>query len=69
MNKICKDRRNLAAKLSKVAHFDCDISDKQHSELLELVCSINNNGSRAIDELCAEGDRLLGVENHSLKEV
>ena len=60
---------NLAAKLSKVAHFDCDISDKQHTELLEVVRSMSKNGSKAIEELCAEGDRLLGVDNNSLREV
>jgi phosphate-selective porin len=31
----------VATKLSQVAHFDCDVSDKQHSELLGLVWSIN----------------------------
>lgn len=59
----------MAAKLSKVAHFDCDISDKQHTELLELVRSVNKEGSKAIEELCAEGDHLLGIDNNPLREV
>ena len=59
----------MAAKISKVMHFHCDVSDKQHSELLELVCSINKNGSKAIDELCAEGDHVLGINNNPLREV
>lgn len=40
-------------------HFDCDVSDKQHSELLDLVWSINKNGSKAIDELCSKERRFL----------
>ena len=59
----------MAAKISKVMHFHCDVSDKQHSELLELVCSINKNGSKAIDELCAEGDRVIWIDNNPLREV
>ena len=31
VSKVCKDCQNLAAKLSRIAHFDCDVSDKQHS--------------------------------------
>ena len=69
VTKICKDRVNLAAKLSKVEHFDCDVSDKQHDELLELVRSINKNGSKAIEDLCAEGDRFLGDVKSPLREV
>ena len=59
----------MAAKLAKVAHFDCDLSDKQRTELLELVRSVDKNGSRVGEELCAEGDRLLDVDNNPLKEV
>ena len=67
VRKVCKDRQNLAAKLAKVAHFDCDLSDKQHTELLELVRSVDKNGSRVVEELYAEGDRL--PDNNPLKEV
>ena len=69
VSKVCKDRQNLAAKLSHVAHFDCDVSDKQHSELLDLVWSINKNGSKAINELCSEGEKILGVDNSPLRDV
>ena len=69
VNKICKDRVNWAAKLSKVAHFDCDIGDKQPAELLEVVRTVNKNGSKVIEELCAKSDHLLGVDNNSLREV
>ena len=69
VSKVCKDRQNLAAKLSRVAHFDCDVSDKQHSELLDLVRAINKNGSKAIDDLCSEGEKVLGVDNSPLRDV
>ena len=68
MNRVCRDRSKMVAKLAKVAHFDVDINDKQHTELLELVRSINNDGNEAIDELCSEGDCLLG-DNNPLREV
>ena len=52
----------------QVAHFECDVSDKQHSELIELVWAINKNGSKAIDKLRSEGEKVLGV-NSPLHDV
>ena len=31
--------------------------------------SINKNGSKAIDELCSEGEKVLGVDNSPLRDV
>ena len=50
-------------------HFDCDASDQQHSELLDLVWSTNKYVSKAIDELCSEGEKVLGVDNSPLRDV
>ena len=58
----------MAAKLAKVEHFDVHVNDKQHTELLELVRSVNTNGNKAIEELCSEGDRVLG-DNNPLRDV
>ena len=68
MSRVCKDRSKLSIKLAKVEHFDVDVNDKQHTELLELVGSINTNGNEAIEELCSEGDRVLG-DNNVLRDV
>lgn len=68
MSRVCKDRSKMAAKLAKVEHFDVDVNDKQHTELLELVRSINTSGNEAIEELCSEGDHVLG-ENNPLRDV
>ena len=49
-------------------HFDFDVSEKQHSELLELVRSVYKKGSKDIEQLCDEGEHVLGVES-PLREV
>ena len=46
-----------------------NLSDKQHSELLQIVRTVNRQGSKAIDELCSRGDQLLGEENNPLRDV
>ena len=56
VSKLSKERKNLAAKLSSVSSLDYDLNDKQHSELLEIVLSVNEKGSKVIDELCSRGD-------------
>lgn len=68
VSKVCRERVTLTAKLAKVAHFDVDVSEKQHTELLELVQSVHKNGSKAIEELCAEGEQVLGTDS-PLREV
>ena len=34
-----------------------------------MVRTVNRQGSKAIDELCARGDQLLGEENNPLRDV
>ena len=68
VTKVCRERVTLTAKLAKVAHFDVEVSEKQHTELLELVRSVHKNGSKAIEELCAEGEQVLGTDS-PLREV
>lgn len=54
-------------KLKKLDKFSCDVSDKQHSEILQLVSSVKD--SKAVQELIAEGDRVLGEEHNSLRQA
>lgn len=42
-----KERKNLGAKLSSMAHFDFDVSDQQHAELLKIV---HKNGRLSMPE-------------------
>lgn len=69
MSKLSKERKNLAAKLSSVTHLDYDLNDKQHTELIEIVHSMNRKGSVTIEELCSKGDQLLSNECNPLREV
>lgn len=60
----------MNTKLSDMkATFNCDFKDKQHAELLQLVRSIHNNGSRIVEELCNQGDQILGQEQNLLRET
>lgn len=67
--RISNDRKNLNAKLSALAPYNCDLKDKQHTELLQLVSLIHKNGSQVIEELCSQGDRALGQESNLLRDV
>ena len=69
ISKVSKERKNLAAKLPSVMNLDYNLNDKQHSELLQIVRTVNRQGSKAIDELCCRGDQLLGEENNPLRDV
>jgi hypothetical protein len=69
ISKVAKERKNLAAKLSSVVNLDYNLSDKQHAELLQIVRTVNRQGSKAVDELCSRGDQLLGEENNPLRDV
>ena len=61
------ERKNLMRKVSRLQPFNCDVSDKQHDELMQLVMSVSKSGSKVIQELIDEGDHILG-ENNLLKE-
>ena len=65
---MSKERKNLAAKLSSVVSLDYNLNDKQHTELLQIVRTVNHQGSKAIDELCSRGDKLLGEESNPLRD-
>lgn len=67
VSKIGRERKNLLAKMS-TPQFDCDLKDKQHTELLQLVKAIDKHGSKTIEDLCAQGDKVLGEDN-VLREV
>ena len=67
--RIAKDRKNLNSKLDALTPFNCELKDKQHSELLELVRSVHKNGSQAIEQLCVEGDKALGEDRNLLRDA
>lgn len=68
VSKISKAKKNLQARVESLKPFDCELDNKQHSELLRLVTAINGN-SRAIEQLCTEGDKVVGCENNLLREA
>ena len=68
MKKASVERQNLSSKINRLNRFDCDVSDKQHAELLKLVKSVNDKDSKVIQELINEGEHQLG-ENNLLKET
>ena len=46
--------------MKALTKFDCDLREKQHTELLALVSDIESKSSESIQELIREGDRILG---------
>ena len=61
-----QERKQLMMKMTANTVFDCELNDKQHAEMLQVVRELNRN-ARAIDDLCAEGDRLLGSTDNLLR--
>ena len=45
--------------------YNCELTDKQHTEMLKMVKELNKN-SQAINELCKQGDEVLGSDNNVL---
>ena len=41
----------------------CDVSDKQHAEILELVSKVHDSG--AVQQLISEGDQILGEDHNA----
>ena len=64
ISKVSKEQMNLAAKLSS---YELGLWSQHHAELLQMVCTINHEGRKAIDELCSRGDQLLREENNLLR--
>ena len=54
---VRQERKQINKKLKKLDKFDCNISDKQHTEVLQLVSSTKD--SKAVHELIAEGDHIV----------
>lgn len=69
ISRLTKERKNLSAKVSALAPFDCNVKDKQHAELLQFVKSVHKNGAKTIEQLCAKGDKILGQDNNLLREA
>lgn len=45
--------------------FDFDVNDKQHAELLAIVHSVSQTGSKAIEEPCAREINYLAGDKSS----
>ena len=67
MKNTTVERKQLISKVNHLTRFDCEVSEKQHDELLKMVTSINDKGSKALKELIAEGENRL-EESNLLKE-
>ena len=63
VKKITDERKSLMHRIKKMQPFDCQVNDKQNAELLHLVSEVGKNGSKVIDELIREGDKILGEDN------
>lgn len=69
VTKVIEERKNLGQKLSKLQPFDCNINDRQHSELLQIVSAIQSKGSASVQQLICEGESMLGEDNNILKDA
>ena len=67
LTNIRQERKQTNKKLKKLDKYDCNISDKQHTEILQIVSSMKD--SKAVHELIAEGDRILGEGQNALREA
>ena len=66
VSRIIQEKKCLNVKVQSLEPFNCDLSDKQHAEMLMLVKELNKN-SKAIRELCDDGDKILGTDNNLLR--
>lgn len=48
VSNVTAERKILVRKLKRLKPYDCNVSDKQHHQLLELVTSVHNNGTKVI---------------------
>ena len=62
MKNTTAERKQLISKVNHLTRFDCEVSEKQHDELLKMVTSINDKGSKALKELIAEGENRLELQ-------
>ena len=69
VERVVKEKKNLSVKVSALAAYVFNVDDEaQHDELLTLVRSVTH-GSKAIEELCGRGDKLLGEGRNLLREA
>ena len=68
VSRLSKERKNLQAKVDALKPYECDLNNKQHSELLRVVTTISKD-SQAVEQLCSEADKVLGGENNLQREV
>ena len=54
VSRLSKERKNLDA----LKPYECDLNDKQHSELLRVVTAISKD-SCAVEQLCSETNMFL----------
>ena len=66
VSRIIEEKKRLKVKVQSLEPYNCDLSDKQHIEMLKLVKELNKN-SNAVRELCECGDKILGNENNLLR--
>jgi len=62
---ISQEKRIFQVKLHSLEPYNCELSDEQHSEMLELVKTVNKN-KKAVNELCKRGDDILGGTENNL---
>jgi len=60
-----QERKHLQAKAHILEPYKCELSDKQHIEMLQMVKELNKN-SKAVNELCKQADKVLGSDNNIL---
>ena len=59
----------MVQKLNKLQPFECNINDRQHNELIQLVSAIQNKDSATVNQLISEGESMLGADNNILKDA
>ena len=69
VTKVIEERKNLVQKLNKLQLFECNINDRQHNELIQLVSAIQNKDSATVSQLISEGESMLGADNNILKDA
>ena len=58
VSRLSKERKNLQIKIDALKPYECDLNDKQHSELLRVVTAISKD-SGAVEQLCSETNMFL----------
>ncbi len=67
LSKSNEQRKHYATKLKKLGKLDCEVSDKQREELVQLVSAANK--SEYVKERLVKGDHTLGEDNNCHKQT